>query len=194
VLLSRAAHLGLVSAGLQILGVGCNLLPDRSAHVPRIGYISTIDAARDTNDAAFQALFVGLHDYGYVDGQNIQVDYRFPTDASQYSEIVNELLSLGVDVLLTEGTVTTQAAQSATSTVPIVGIYAGDPVRTGLVQSLARSGGNVTVISESPDDVAKRIELLHQIVPSDDRRMMSPSASSCCIRSSRRTTGLGSSI
>jgi putative ABC transport system substrate-binding protein len=121
----------------------------------------------DTNDPEFQALLTGLRDYGYVDGQSIQVEHRFPTDASQFSEMVNELLSLGLDVLLTVGTNATQAAQSATSTVPIVGIFAGDPLGTGLLQSLSHPGGNVTVISQnSPDTNGKRLELLHQIVPS----------------------------
>jgi putative ABC transport system substrate-binding protein len=91
------------------------LLPRQSAHVPRIGYVPTLAPARDTNDSDFQALLAGLRDYGYVDGQNIQVEHRLPTDASQYSQMVNELLRVGVDVLLTEGTVTTQAAQAATS-------------------------------------------------------------------------------
>jgi hypothetical protein len=125
------------------------LLPGRSAHLPRIGYVPITAPARDTSDPEFQALLAGLRDYGYIDGQNIQVEYRFPTDASQYPEIVSDLVRLGVDVLLTQGTGTTQAAQAATSTVPIVGIAAAEPVATGLVQSLSRPGGNVTVISQS---------------------------------------------
>jgi putative ABC transport system substrate-binding protein len=81
--------------------------------------------------------------------------------------MVSDLLKLGVDVLLTLGTPVTQVAQSVTSTVPIVGIYAGDPVGTGLVESLSHPGSNLTVISANgPDTAAKRLELLHQIVPS----------------------------
>jgi putative ABC transport system substrate-binding protein len=84
--------------------------------------------------------------------------------------MVGELLGLGADVLLTTGTPVTQAAQAATSTVPIVGINAADPPGTGLVQSLSRPGGNVTVISQNaPDTNGKQLELLHQIVPSATR-------------------------
>jgi hypothetical protein len=59
--------------------------------VPRIGNVPINAPARDTNDPEFQALLSGLRDYGYVDGQNIQVEYRFPKDASRYSDMVNEL-------------------------------------------------------------------------------------------------------
>jgi putative ABC transport system substrate-binding protein len=138
--------------------------------VPRIGFIAADPPDRQTGDPEVRALLAGLQDYGYVDGQNIQVEPRFPTAVRQNAKMINELLSLGVDVLLTEGTNTTQAAQFGTSTVPIVGIYTGDPLGTGLVQSLSRPGGNVTVISQdSPDVNGKRLELLHQIVPSAAR-------------------------
>jgi putative ABC transport system substrate-binding protein len=132
--------------------------------------VNGVAAVDPSSYAPFLALLQGLHDYGYVDGQNIQLEPRFPTDVSQFSEMVDDLLRLGADVLLTVGTPATQAAQSATSTVPIVGISAGNPVGTGLVQSLSRPGGNVTVISQnSPDTGGKRLELLHQIVPSATR-------------------------
>jgi putative ABC transport system substrate-binding protein len=156
-------------AGLVVTG-GCGVLLGPPAHVPRIGFIAAAVPARDTSDPYFQALLEGLRDYGYVDGQNIQLEHRFPADSSQDSELVTELLRLGMDVLLMSGTVLTQAAQSATSTVPILGIDAGDPLGAGLVSSLSHPGGNVTVISQdAPDTAAKRLELLQQIVPAPAR-------------------------
>jgi putative ABC transport system substrate-binding protein len=116
--------------------------------------------------ALTQALVAGLGDYGYILGQNLQMESRFPTEDGQNAEMIGDLLRLGVDVLVTGGTAATQAAKQATSMVPIVGIYVGDPVGTGLVQSLARPGGNVTAISnDSSETAGKSLELLRLIVP-----------------------------
>ncbi len=129
--------------------------------MPRIGYVANESPA----GAQTQAVIAGLGDYGYIVGQNLEMESRFPTDVSQAAAICSDLLRLGVDVLVTGGTAITVSAKQATSTVPIVGISVGDPVATGLVQSLARPGGNVTGISLGSDYSGKLLELLLKIEP-----------------------------
>ena len=87
----------------------------------------------------------GLRELGYAEGQNIFVEYRYADGKlSRLSEIASELVQLKVDVIVAGGTQSTASAKRATSTIPIVVGAAGDLVRTGLVASLARPGGNIT--------------------------------------------------
>ena len=109
-----------------------------------------------------------LRRLGYVEGVNLTIDSRNADDeAARLPELARELIALTPDVILTAGTVeATAAAMKATSTIPIVFVHAVDPVRTGLVASLARPGGNVTgVTSLNADLGAKRLELITEIVP-----------------------------
>jgi putative tryptophan/tyrosine transport system substrate-binding protein len=165
--LTRLTQVGLLAAGVG-LSAACDRLPWQAARVPRIGYVANQTPAGDAdNNAAFQALVAGLGDYGYVQGQSIEIESRWPTTVPEMPEMVSELLRWGVDVLVTGGTAATQAAKLATSTVPIVGIYVvGDPVGPGLVQSLARPGGNVTAITQGSSEITgKWLELLRLIEP-----------------------------
>ena len=166
ILLTRLGQAGLLAAGLE-LAAACDRLPGQAARIPRVGYVDNQGPAGDpVHTQNQQEVVTGLGDYGYIPGQNVQMESRFPTDASQDPQMVSELLQWGVDVLLTGGTVATQAAKQATSTVPIVGISPGDPVGSGLVQSLARPGGNVTAISLDTNEVQdKLLDLLRLIVP-----------------------------
>ena len=150
-----------------LLAAACDRLPGQPARVPRIGWVANQSPAGDPAIIALtQALVTGLGDYGYVPGQNLQFESRFPADASQNSGMVSDLLRSGVDVLVTGGTAATLVARQATSTVPVVGIYVADPVETGLVQSIARPGGNVTAIANGLQESAgKVVELLRLIVP-----------------------------
>jgi putative ABC transport system substrate-binding protein len=129
--------------------------------VARIGYV-----ANETSPGAnTQALVAGLGDYGYILGQSLQMESRFPTESSQAVGMIGDLLQLGVDVLVAGGTAAATAAKQATSTIPIVGISV-DPIASGLVQSLARPGGNVTGIATGVVDfVGKWLELLLKIEP-----------------------------
>src|ERR1700730_742323 len=129
--------------------------------VPRIGYIWT--GARGTDNAGFRQ---GLADMGYVVGHDLVLEERYADgNPERVPALVAELLALKVDVLLTPGTPITLAAQRATSRVPIVCVV-GDPVRTGLVTSLARPGGNVTGLSLlSGDYSVKWLELLKEVAP-----------------------------
>src|SRR5262249_10957829 len=108
----------------------------------------------------------GLRELGYVEGQNLLLDYRTAEGHhAQVRDLVNELIRLKVDVIVTRGTPAVMAAKKATGTIPIVMAASGDPVNARIVASLARPGGNVTGLSASAIELsAKRVELLKQIV------------------------------
>jgi putative tryptophan/tyrosine transport system substrate-binding protein len=109
-----------------------------------------------------------MRDLGYSEGQNVKHELRTDeTEPARLAEAAKELASIPVDVIVAFGSPASQAAQAATQTIPIVMVSVGDPVRAGLVASLAHPGGNVTGTSFlGPDLTAKRLQLLKQVVPS----------------------------
>jgi putative ABC transport system substrate-binding protein len=109
-----------------------------------------------------------MRDLGYREGQNVKYELRTDeTEPAQLAEAAKELASIPVDVIAAFGTSPSQAAQAATQTIPIVMLGVGDPVREGLVASLAHPGGNVTGTSFLGPDVApKRLQILKQVIPS----------------------------
>jgi putative ABC transport system substrate-binding protein len=113
----------------------------------------------------------GLRELGYVEGQNIIIECRSaPRATDQLPGFAAELVRLKVDVLVAAGTASAQAAKQATTTIPIVMVFVGDPVGSGLVASLARPGGNVTGLSAlAPDIVPKALEILKEAAPSVSR-------------------------
>ncbi len=113
------------------------------------------------------ALRAGLGDFGYVEGQNIAMDFRWAEGHNErLPELAAELVTLHPDVLITHGTPGTSAAKKATATVPIVMAVSGDAVATGLISSLARPGGNVTGTTFfGPELAAKRLELMSEALP-----------------------------
>ena len=127
--------------------------------IPRIGII---------DDAPIWDHFrQGLHDLGYIEGRNIAIEYRSAEgDFDRLRQAARELASLPVNILVVYGSSATRAARQATSTIPIVMIGVGDPVRARFVTNLARPGGNVTgTTSLGPELVGKRIEILKECVP-----------------------------
>jgi putative ABC transport system substrate-binding protein len=108
-----------------------------------------------------------LRELGWIDGHNLEIDYHWADgQPDRYGKIAKGFADRGVDVIVTAGTPAVAAAKKATRAIPIVFAAAGDPVRTGLVRSLARPGGNVTGLSNGQTDLAgKRLELLQQAVP-----------------------------
>jgi putative ABC transport system substrate-binding protein len=113
--------------------------------VPRIGYLSSVDAASESTRS--EAFRLALRELGYIEGQNIAIEYRYVEGKpDRYPELAAELVRLKVDIILVAGgTLTALAAKNATKTIPIVMTGAGgDPVRAGLIDSLAHPGGNVT--------------------------------------------------
>ena len=135
--------------------------------VPLIGYFSPFDAVRESDRAG--AIRLNLRERGYIEGQNIAFEYRYAEGKlDQAAQLAAELVRLKVDLILVPGgTPWVQAAKNATKTIPIVMTGAGgDPVETGLVDSLARPGGNVTGFSSLSIELGgKRLELLKEAVP-----------------------------
>jgi ABC-type uncharacterized transport system substrate-binding protein len=116
-----------------------------------------------------QSFVQGLRELGYVDGQNLIVEYRFALGKNErLTELAADLVRDGVDLITTEGTPSTLAAIQATRTIPIVFGSAQDPVEKGIVSSLAHPGGNVTGNALIADH-SKPLELLKQAVPGVSR-------------------------
>src|SRR5262245_14506589 len=109
----------------------------------------------------------GLRELGYAEGRTVAIEWRWGEDrAERLPELAAELVGLRVDVLVTGGTPAAKALKAATASIPIVMAIIGDPVAAGLVESLARPGGNATGFSiVAPDLSGKRLELLKEIVP-----------------------------
>ncbi len=118
-----------------------------------------------------EALQAGLRDLGYVEGKNIIIELRWAEGKyDRLPKLAAELVRLKVDVMVTGGTPSTKAAMQATTTVPIVMVGTGDPLRSRLVASLAKPGGNVTGVTQLGADVAgKRLQLLNDTVPNISR-------------------------
>src|SRR5436305_5095752 len=126
--------------------------------IPRIGILD--DAPM------WQAFRQALRELGYVEGQNIAYEYRYGEGApDRLMAVAAELVRRPVDLIATYGTLATHAAKEATATIPIVMIGVGDPVRAGLVASLARPGGNITGNTVlSPDLGPKRLQILREVI------------------------------
>ena len=133
--------------------------------VPRIGFLSPFSPS--DNALWHQAFRLGLRDLGWVEGKNISIEYRYAEGRNdRLPDLAADLVRLKVDVIVTAVTSDALAAKKATRTIPIVMVAAGDPVASGLVESLARPGGNVTGLSQmTPELAGKRLELLKEIVP-----------------------------
>jgi putative ABC transport system substrate-binding protein len=129
-------------------------------NVPRIGLLITNSrAAESTNLEAFHR---GLQALGYVEGQNIMLEYRYADgNLEQLPPFAAELVQLNIAVMVTTGTPPTRATQQATKTIPIVMTVVGDPLEGGFVASLAQPGGNITGLPQmTPQLSGKRLELL----------------------------------
>jgi putative tryptophan/tyrosine transport system substrate-binding protein len=134
--------------------------------VPRIGFLSNSSpsSARENVEAFRQ----GLRDLGYIEGQNIAIEHRYAEGVTErLPNLATELVRLKVDVILTPGTADTLATKNATTTIPIVMSNVDDPVAFGLIDSLARPGGNITGLSSGagPGLYGKRLELLKESFP-----------------------------
>jgi putative ABC transport system substrate-binding protein len=134
-------------------------------NVPQIGFLSVGSA--ESMSERVEAFRRGLRERGYTEGQNIRVEYRYAEDnLDRLRQFAKELARLRVDVIVTGGPLATRPAKEAAGTIPIVLAYEGDPVRTGLVASLARPGGNITGLQSNTEELnGKRLELLKEAIP-----------------------------
>ncbi len=133
--------------------------------VPRIGFLSSFSASATV--LWLQAFRQGLRDLGWVEGKNISVESRYAEGRhDRLPGLAADLVRLKVDIIVAAVTSDAVAAKNATRAIPVVMASAGDPVATGLVESLARPGGNITGLSQmAPELVGKRLELLKETVP-----------------------------
>jgi len=131
--------------------------------VYRIGYLSN-SVGIELREETFRQ---GLQKLGYVEGQNIVIDWRFTKgNGDLFPELVAELVRLKVDIIMEPGGQSIRAAQNATRTIPIVMMAVSDPVSLGFVDSLARPGGNIIgLTTQTPELGGKRLELLKEIIP-----------------------------
>src|SRR5215813_1687449 len=113
----------------------------------------------------------GLREFGYIDGQNMQIEFRSAEGKlDRLPSLAAELVDLKVDIIVASETPAVQAAKRATTEIPIVMAPSGDPVGTGLISSLSRPGGNVTGLSAATAELAgKSLELAREILPSAGR-------------------------
>ena len=137
--------------------------------VYRVGVLDPTPLA--LNVANLDAFRQGMREFGYVEGQDFVIEYRWPEGRTQpFPDLAQELVRLKVDLILTRGTAAVAAAKNATRTIPIVMAASGDPLGTGVVTGLARPGGNVTGLSALTAEVGgKRLQLLKEAVPGIQR-------------------------
>jgi putative ABC transport system substrate-binding protein len=133
--------------------------------VPRIGFLGA--ASPSTFASRLEGIRLGLRDFGYVEGTNITIEYRWAEGRyERLPELAAELVRSNVDLIVTHTTPGSLAAKQATTRIPIVMALIGDPVAAGIVASLARPGGNITGQTFfNPELRAKRIELLKEAMP-----------------------------
>jgi putative tryptophan/tyrosine transport system substrate-binding protein len=150
-----------------LLAVGVMAEAQQPGKVYRIGYLSNTDAAGESTRS--EAIRLALRKLGYIDGQNIATEYRYTQGkVDRVPELANDLVRLKVDIIVVAGgTIYVRPAMNATQTIPIIMVGSGrDPVEAGVVESLARPGGNVTGITLLARELGgKRLELLKEAVP-----------------------------
>jgi putative ABC transport system substrate-binding protein len=149
--------------GAMLFALCSQVKAQQSSTIPRIGYLGGPSAAAELRE--------GLRARGWIEGQNILIEYRFAgAKPEQLSEFAAELVRLKADVIVAISTPAAQAARKATDTIPIVFSMVSDPVASGLVISLARPGGNATGLSNMlPEQSGKLLELLKEAAPKVSR-------------------------
>ena len=156
----------LMAVGLVFATISSPLQAQQQAKVRRIGYLSQSDAPPTANIEAFRR---GLRELGYIEGENIAVEYRRGARGPRLTEMATELIREKVEVIVAGGPAVGRA-KKATETVPIVFLYSGDPVEAGFIDSLAKPGRNMTGITWLAFElVGKRLEILKEAVPKVSR-------------------------
>lgn len=155
--------------GATALGVPCKAGAQASARTPLVAVLD--DAAEDVQRESWASFRRRLAELGYHEGRNLKIEARYARGATErLPALAKELVDLKPDVLVCPNTPTTQAARRATSSVPIVFIGPTNPVELGLVNSLARPGGNITGLSNMATDLApKWLEVIRELVPGAKR-------------------------
>ena len=154
-----------LALGSMLLALSFSVEAQQPTKFPRIGYLSGTDPIGA--ESLVKGFRQGLQDLGYIEGNNILVEYRYAEGkVDRIPSLVAELVQLNVDVLVSSNVAAIRAAKQATKTIPIVMISASDPVAAGFVNSLARPGGNITGVARLTRELSgKRLELLKEAVP-----------------------------
>jgi putative tryptophan/tyrosine transport system substrate-binding protein len=164
-------HKSAIMLGAMLFALGATAEAQQSKKVPRLGYLSSQEPAREFTRS--EVIRLALRERGYMEGQNIATEYRYAEGKpDRYPELAAGLVRLKVDIIVVAGGVwMVRAAMNATKTIPIVMTGGGsDPVKAGLIESLARPGGNVTGITNLSRELGgKRLELLKEAVTKFDR-------------------------
>ena len=164
--MDRRMFVGGVAGGFLVWLVAARA--QQPAKVPMIGMLLSGTAPSPGQpNPLLDAFRGGLRDLGYIEGQNVLIEYRWSDGRDErFAELAKDLVRLNVAVIVTQATPAVQAAKAATSTIPVVMAFAGDPVGIGVAASLARPGANITGISSFDAALdGKRIELLKEAVP-----------------------------
>ncbi len=159
----------IVAVALGLLAAPRPTIAQQSAKVPVIGVLM---AAAGPRDSVVEAFRQGLREQGYVEGQNIAIEFRGARGRPErLPTLARELVRLNVDVIFAAAESALRAAKQATSTIPIVMVaYDYDPVASGLIGSVARPGGNITGVSSLHSElIGKRLELLRELLPGISR-------------------------
>jgi putative ABC transport system substrate-binding protein len=153
---------GMALIVLSVLAAPPGAAAQQTRKVPRIGFLVFVSS--ETRYRGFQQ---GLRELGYVEGQNIAIEFRSADGSPErLRDLTDELVRLPVDVIVAGSTAGAEAAKRTTSAIPIVFANVADPVKIGLVASLARPGGNITGLTTmGPDLSGKRLEMIKEVVP-----------------------------
>ena len=158
------------AAGLGLTAVPLVVLAQQLPKVYRIGCILGVSRAMADAEGVTTAMVEGLRDLGWIEGQNLIIEYRSAENRYElYDKLARELVGLNVDLIVTASVNAVTAAKNATSSTPIVMVVAADPVKFGLVASLARPGANVTGSALPPIDWGKWLELARESVSGASR-------------------------
>lgn len=159
--MDRRAFIGGVASGLLVVPLAAN---SQQSAIPVIGFLNSRAAGDDPHLLA--AFRQGLKEVGYVEGQNVAIEYRFAEgQGNRLPALAADLVRRHVAVIAANG-LAAQAAKAATATIPIVFTAGYDPVEVGLVASMSRPGGNITGVSILDVELGpKRLELLHSLIP-----------------------------
>jgi putative ABC transport system substrate-binding protein len=154
-----------LAVGVLLFPLSVSAQAQQQKKIHRIGRVAATFASADTT--RMEAFRHGLRELGYIEGQNIVIEWRFAQGkVDRLRELVGELVRLKMDLIVTGGPSSTRASKEATSTIPIVMTNDTDPVASGMVASLDRPGGNITGVSNfSPELSGKRLEILREVVP-----------------------------
>lgn len=155
---------------LLALGTAPNavLSQNQSRKISRVGFL--VNGTQESWKAVIEEYQSGMRELGYVEGHSVETEYLYSNRPAGLPGLAADLVSHSVDVIVAVSTASCIAAKQATKVIPIVFPVSSDPVATGLVANLARPGGNVTGLSQmAPELSAKRLEIIHSLVPRANR-------------------------